>query len=68
MADANFTLLDSPDFPQVFAAAIDRLVDRCLGVCWYDDGNQTCSKPGTVHQLGTDYDFCLDHFKKVTRG
>jgi len=74
VAAHHLTVLHSPDFPQTYSGQlIDSLIRSAeiaqprLGVCWYDDGCEVCSQPGVVHQLGTDYEFCLDHFRKVMR-
>lgn len=73
MAHSNLPVFSHPDFPQTFAAAIDRAVERMLakpqlGTCWFEDEYTVCRKPATVHHLGTDFEYCAEHFKAVLRG
>ena len=74
MAGQHLTVLSSADFPQVPKNDIDRPVDRVLsqihlGQRWYEDEHSDRRQPVTVHPLDPkliDYEYCLQHFEKVT--
>ena len=73
MAGPTLPVLTHPFFPQVFAQAIDQHFTRVerLGLCSYEDEHCDCREVATVHPLDPaldDFEFCLRHFEKVTRG
>ena len=83
MAAQHHTALSLPNFPQVFTQLMDREVTRVsqlvtqahLGCCDYETPEShwgacdgiPCIEKATVHHLASEREFCLDHFRKVTR-
>ncbi|HZW05371.1 MAG TPA: hypothetical protein VFF58_00555 [Candidatus Nitrosotalea sp.] len=79
MAHSTLAVLSSPDFPQAFAAALDRelaqierLVLRAearvhLTRCFWEDQHCDCRELATVHHLASEQEFCLRHFQEVSR-
>jgi hypothetical protein len=83
VAERHLTVLRDPEFPQAFKVAIDRVVDHVLRVvhsrlspCSYEEPESRrgacdsipCCSFATVHSLVDDRDYCLTHFRKVSRG
>jgi len=75
MAHSTLPVLTHQDFPQVFEDAVhfevlrvSKVVDQGLGFCAYEDEHCDCRKPAVVHLLGSDSDYCLRHFREVSRG
>ncbi len=76
MAAQHLTSLSSPNFPQVFAALIDREITRVsqllaqsqLTQCFFEDEYCDCRERATVHHLASEQEFCLRHFQAVERG
>jgi len=70
----------SPIFSTALGSALDREIAELekavrraeahvhLGRCWFDDGHSDCRERAVVHQLGTDFEYCLRHFEAVSRG
>jgi len=65
MAAPTLSVLAHPEFPQVFPAAIDQLVTRVLTTCFWSDEHCDCHERATVHDLKSEQEFCLRHFRKV---
>lgn len=84
MAASDLTVLRSPDFPQVLASAIDRVINRVieavaesnLACCSYESGESRmgacdsvpCIQKATVFHLESERELCADHFRVVSRG
>lgn len=87
MAHSTLSVLHSPEFPQVYAAAIDdaiRAVDRVLlahntlllGKCQYEYPETSpgacnglpCAETGTVFDQENELEYCVGHFREVSRG
>jgi len=49
------------------AARVSAAKNPKMAECGFEDHAGDCSQVGVVHLLGSDYDFCLEHFRKVTR-
>jgi hypothetical protein len=70
----------SQAFSTAFCLDLDREVAECfraveraeahvhLTNCWFEDEFCDCRELATVHQLGTDYSYCLRHFQQITKG
>lgn len=72
MASNNLPSLTHPDFPQVFSPAIDQMVTRIaaqpqLHACDYEDAFCDCRDAAVVHDLATDFEYCVYHFLAVNR-
>jgi hypothetical protein len=70
MADQHLNVFTRRSFPQVFSSAIDQLIDRMvakptLGTCCYEDSFCDCREKAVVHDLGTDFEYCVRHFFAV---
>ena len=69
----------SPFFSTALGRALDREIDALqkaviraeahthLTQCWYEDDFCCCAERAVVHQLGTDYEYCLRHFQKIEK-
>lgn len=77
MAAQDFTVLHSPEFPQVFdraLAQLDRLVTRTVSLhfllsqCDFEDEHCNCRAQATVHHLESEKEYCERHFQAVCRG
>lgn len=68
MAVATLPVLSHPQFPQAFVSATRNFMQQVLGECAFSDEHCDCRERAVVHHLGTDFDYCLRHFKAVTRG
>lgn len=84
MAHPTLPVLSHPNFPQVFAEAMDQRVTRSappvqlsLSICCYEepesrwgacDGGYPCTETATVTDISTDMDYCFAHWKQVSRG
>jgi hypothetical protein len=72
MADQHLNVFTRRSFPQVFSSAIDQMIDRMvrkpqLSTCDYEDAFCDCREKAVVHDLGTDFEYCVRHFIAVTR-
>ena len=76
MAAQNLSVFSRPQFPQVFARAINSLVTRQLGLCSFESGESSygacdsvpCTHEATVLHLESDREFCFRHFVEASRG
>lgn len=80
MAHSSLPVFFHPQFPQVFDRALMfevRRVEKLLGLCCWEspessrgacDGGFPCQEQATVHHLESDNEFCLSHFREVSRG
>jgi hypothetical protein len=83
MAQSTLPVLSSPDFPQVLAQAIDRIVNRViealaeahLSCCAYESPESSagacdsmpCIQKATIFHLESERELCADHFRAVNR-
>jgi hypothetical protein len=73
MAHSTLPVLAHPDFPRVFSRAIDQMVTRAfvqpeLHSCDYEDAFCDCREAAVVHDLATEFEYCVRHFLAVNRG
>ena len=72
MASRTLPSLTHSQFPQVFSSAIDSMVARIaampqLHACDYEDAFCDCRERAVVHDLATDFEYCVRHFVAVNR-
>ena len=73
MAHSTLPSLTHSQFPQVLSSAIDQMVAAIaakptLGQCCFEDEHCDCRDRATVHDLATDFEYCVRHFLAVNRG
>jgi len=72
MAQGTITAFSNPHFPQVFTAAIDRLISRVpvLPLCTYesDEHEYRCGERAVVTEIDSEREYCGRHFREVSCG
>jgi hypothetical protein len=80
MAHPTLPVLSHPDFPQVFAAAMDtqlRAPSIQLSRCEYEspesrpglcDGGEQCTQTATIYDCASERELCFRHYLRGSRG
>ena len=70
MAATNLPVSSIPLFPQIGNPSVSYpLIDHCdyQFTCFPFEG-ESCQQLGVVHDLESEREFCVDHFREVSRG
>ena len=68
MAHSTLPSLSHPQFPQVLHQLETLAAKPRLGLCDFSDEYCDCHEAAVVHDLSTDFEYCVRHFLAVTRG